>query len=483
MLMIYSTFQAYCHSRNSGEFSLHATQWWYLTILATALGFTNHMSTMFFLPGVAYAFLRSHSMNVKTVKRFALFVLFGSFVISLLYMSLYWRAQDLKTLLIWGKPDSLEKLWDHVSGNQYAGLLFESKQITEFNLLNFGKSIPFEFAFGGLLFCAAGIVFVWKNMRRLFIFFGLSIIFNLAVALNYNIRDIFTYYLLTYIILAMIGGIGVYALLFWTWKKYVLKAIAILVIAIVIGVQSYLNWGVSHHNLYTYEDYCKAILNNVEQNAIIFSSPIADWDIFFSQAMYFQYVEGLRNDVILLEGGMLKADWFYDQIEKKHNRFFGSVEKKHEVFKQALNTFIRTRTMEDGKTYRRAYDALLTDIIAQNAGTRPIYFTSSFVQNDFKIEEITLPKGYSLVPDFLLFKVSLDTAFIPLTVEKPYIRLPEYRNAYIKTVELSISNVLLSRAFSYDVHYKRKEESDRIVRLVRSLCPDVPLPVSVSERH
>lgn len=472
----WSTTSAYMASDAHGVWSPSARRWWYLSGVVVSLGFCNHMSTVFFAPFVAYAFIAAHGITGRTVARFGLLLLLGAVIAAALYSYIPLRANSEETKLVWGLPTTLTTLWWHITGVQYSGLMFNSGELAVYNLGNLGRSLLYEFAFGGTILCLIGGIYLWQRARHLFLMLLGSALFNCVMAVNYSIRDIYTYYLLTYMVLALFGGVGIYALLQWTAGWKILSAVVVVSIVAILSVQGALNSRVSHRNLYTYEDYSKALLESVEPDAVIFGSVNSDWDIFVSQSIYYQYVEGLRTDVVVLEGGLLRSDWFYVQVEREHPHFFDNVSLPRAFFVAQHQNILSTRDKAAEPAWRGAYSALLQAMIEENIGKRPVYFSSGFIQNELKNEGIVIPKGYTIIPDRLLFRIEHEAAYRPLSGIDFRLRLPRYRNAYIRSIEVQIANVMSTRALSYEVWYKHKKESENIMKLLTSLCPDVTLP-------
>lgn len=445
--------------------------WIYFSVIL-ALGFSNHMSMIFILPGIAYLYFISYGFNKLSFTKIGIMLAVFFFTLFISYSFILIRANQ-NPLLNWGNPSNLRNLYFHISGKQFSGAMFKSSKIAEFNLINFFKSIPFEFAFGTLLFSIIGIIYSLIKVKRLFFFILFNVVITFSFAINYNIRDIFTYYLLAYIGLTIFIVIG----LQWVLEKSSLKKpyyyTSIFIIVIIVSVQVYLNFGVSHRNLYTYEDYSKSVINSVDKNSIIFVSREDEWDYISSALTYFQNIENIRKDVVVLDCGLLGMPWFYYQTERIHPGFFNGLKSEIQTFSNAYSIVKSANSEDDIIIYMNLYHSMINKIITDNIGKRPIYFSPGFLKNEYINAKVILPQHYDFIPDLLLFKVVSDPQnYHSLDKINISISLPNYRNQYIREVEYSAAGVMAARAFIYDKKFNKTEEANRLLYLIHKNFPD-----------
>lgn len=472
LLTIHLSLSSYYSSMVNGPYSIPALRRWYSAAIVIGLGFSNHMSILFVLPAVGFLFFIVHPREKKLLIRIALLGATSVFIVIVLYSYILLRANNDGTQLIWSLPKTLRELIVHVGGIQYSGLMFESKRVAEFNALNYFRSIPYEFAIAGIVLSAAGLIYLAKHMPRAILFIVLCLVVNIAFAVNYRIRDIYTYYLLSYAVFALSAGVGIYALLVWTRKRMVFHVPILACIVSIICALFYLNGGVSHRNLYTYEDYTKTILGSVEPNAIILSSESSDWELFVSSSLYFQYVEKYRPDVVVVESALFRTQWFHTQLERSHPGFFDPVQNSRRISDSLYAAVVRNLDEESVQRWYRQYQLFVSELIEQYAGKRPIYFTSAFIGYDLKNLSVRIPSAHTIVPDKVLFKLVPDSSYHALNEQHVVIRLPKYRNAYIRTIEKQLANVMASRA-SYEASLGHADKSKRIMEYLPSLAPDI----------
>ena len=447
---------------------------WAVFAVVLGLGFTNHMAVTYVLPAAAYVYLAFYGFRWRSLKPLGKLFVYSMIPIFLLYGFMLWRSSQHPPLN-WGDPSNLTKLLRHVSGAQFAGGLFSSVRVAEYNLVNYLSSVPFEFAFGSLFFAAVGIPFIYKKARKLFYFLVICICYTVLFSINYDVRDIYTYYLLSYIGFSAFIAFGIYAVLNWLLRNRLIFLAGLAVTCGIIGTQIYLNFGTSHHGLYTYEDYARNLINSADSNAVIFSSRIEEWDYISSQLIYLQYVERIRTDVVVINSGLLEMPWYLDQLEQFHPGFFKNMKPEMGQFSRQYEEFYKDNSDVNMAKLMKLYDNILARSVFDNVGSRPVYFTSHFLTVEYKTIKIPLPGHYDIIPDLLLFKVVKDPeVYHPLKLEgaKIALRLPSYKNRYIREIEKQSSEVLAARAGIYEKQFNKSDTAKAIFRLLKDNFPD-----------
>ncbi len=96
---------------------------WLIFSAFLALGFTNHMTTLLIIPGVAYLFFTKNKFSKAGFKK--IFVMLAVFfpILFLIYSYLPVRAAQ-NPILNWGNPTDFENLIRHITGKQYQVWLF-----------------------------------------------------------------------------------------------------------------------------------------------------------------------------------------------------------------------------------------------------------------------------------------------------------------------------------------------------------------------
>ena len=94
---------------------------------------------------------------------------------------------------------------------------------------------------------------------------------------------------------AVFGALKLYELTGKNRNVFILPGLLL----VTLIIQFYSNFDkVNQHGIYTFEDYTKAVVGSVTEDAIIFSY---QWDYFISSSYYYQNVEDYRKDVAVIK--------------------------------------------------------------------------------------------------------------------------------------------------------------------------------------
>jgi tetratricopeptide (TPR) repeat protein len=261
-----------------------------------ALSLANHTSVVFLL-GVAL-YLAASNWRRTSLKQclpgMALFFFLG---ISL-YLYLPLRSA-LNPPHDWGNPETLSRLWDHISARQYRKFfLLASPPDVWNNLRHYVGLLTRQFGIVLLIFSLVGAVLQARRWRALFTVFLLAILGNVLLAASYDILDIEPYYLPSYVIFVLWLGLalafGFRWLLSRQWSRGFLWIAPVLLTALTAVTLGTNFSRASQRGMTIARDYGLSILSSVEPNAILFTA--ADNETF--PVMYLHDVEGVRPDVI-----------------------------------------------------------------------------------------------------------------------------------------------------------------------------------------
>lgn len=448
---------------------------WIIFAVILALGFSNHMTTLFVLPGVAYLYFDKFKFNKKSFYRIGLMLSVFIPVLILLYSYLPIRASQ-NPILDWGNPNSLTRLLRHVEGDQYHVWLFSSTVAAEKQFNYFISNLPSEFIVS-LFICLVGLIASFIKARKFFIFALITFLFTVLYAINYDIKDIDSYFILAYISLAFFAVFGVVQLLSLLKLKKYPHTVSLCLIIVFISVQIYFNYqNVNQSDVYTFEDYTKGVLNNCSKNSIVFSY---EWDYFVSPSYYFQYANHYRQDVTVVDKELLRRSWYYHELNADHPKLLENMMPDVNSFLQALIPFESGGNFNPNllETY---YRKIMTDLVATNVEKRDFYVSPELFEIEMQKGQFALPKGYTLVPELFMFKVVKGNQYVPAPDPKFKIRFPEKRNYYINFIESQVASMLARRAF-YELQYDKIDRAKLYVRKIQKDFPDYTLPEGLAE--
>jgi len=465
MLIIHSLIKAYLQ----GTEEIFDRRWLIFSIFL-AFGFTNHMTTLLILPGTAYLYFLKYRFGKKSWLRLLFMIFLFIIILTAVYSYLPLRG-SANPVLNWGNPVDMERIFRHIMGKQYQVWLFSSADSAKKQLDYFFTNLPSEFYFS-LAAALAGIVLSFNYIRKFSIFLIISFVSTVLYSVNYDITDIDSYFLLAYITLAFFSAIAIVKALIYFYPEGKGFKTGIFVTGILILLQIYLNYGkVDQSGNYVYEDYTKSILKSTSKNSVILSY---QWDYFISPAIYFQFIEGYRKDIPVIDKELLRRSWYFNQIERNYPGVLGGVKTEVGLFLDALKPFERDQQYNAG-LLENLYRKIITGIISTNIDKRDIYIAPELIENEMQKGEFILPEGYKIVPDLLLFKVVKGEMYIPAADPDFTIRLPEEKDRYSAFIERAAGSMLARRAI-YEIQNDKKDRAVVYINKIRKDFPEYPVP-------
>ena len=470
-LIILSLFKAYINRDETSD-NIKSKSWlWFAFFLA--LGFTNHMTTLLILPGVAYLYFIKWGFNKNTFVRIGVMLLVFFPVLFLIYSYFPIRASQ-QPYLNWGDPVDWERIYRHISGFQYQVWLFASTEAAKKQFEYFINNLWSEYSITSLIILI-GVVSAFIKARKLFLFLLISFVFTVVYSINYDINDIDSYFLLAYVCLAFFGVLGFANIFYELSANKTVRRIAIPVIALPLLIQAYINYDkIDQSKTYIYEDYTKALMNSVEKDAIIFSY---QWDYFLSASYYFQFVENFRRDVAVVDKELLRRSWYFVQLDAKYPGLLDGMRNDITPFLEALKPFERKQEY-DGKLLDILFRRLMTNIVATNIDKREFYVAPEVVQNEMQRGEFSLPEGYFIIPHLFMFKVTNDQKYISAPDPDFVIRIPDRKDQYVLAIENFIAGMLINRSF-YELQYNKVDRAKLYLKKIKTDFPDTRIPAQL----
>ena len=377
---------------------------WLLFAFLLGLSFTNHMTTILLAPGLLYLYFSTQGWARASWLR--ILRMGVPFLLALsLYIYLPVRAAQ-SPALNWGNPATLERLYWHVSGKQYRVWIFSSMDAAGRQFQYFINSLPAEHAFSGLILALVGLPLLWRKDRRLF--FGTVLLFVSCVfySINYDIHDIDSYFLLAYLCIAMWAGYGLFVIGSWIAGERVSGLWARASLLLIPGIVAlYLNFGkVSQRDNHLVEDYTMNMFSSLQPGALVLSY---QWDFWVSASYYFQLVDGMRPDLVVIDKELLRRSWYLKQLESRYPWLIRNSREEVDGFLREVNKFEHGLPFDPAVIQAR-YVGMITSFIDRNLRDRPVYVTS-------EIEREFTP-GFQRVPEGLAQRLYRDTLFHPTTL-------------------------------------------------------------------
>ncbi len=455
------------HSESSRIPGENRSRLWYTFALALGLSFTNHMTTILLGPGFLYLYFYTFGLNGRTWKH--LLGLVPAFLLGFsLYLYLPIRASG-HPLLNWGNPADLERFWWHFTGKQYRVWIFSSTESAERQLNYFFSTVGAKFAYVPV--CLA-IVGVWRLVRRnrpLLLFTLLLFLGCLFYSVNYDIHDIDSYFLLAFFTIALWAGVGCSVLVSFLRDRPRSNWIAYAGLALMIGIMLTNIDDVDESQSYLVEDYTKDMFKSIDSNALILSY---QWDYFVSAAYYFQIVDHLRPDVVVIDKELLRRSWYYKQLEWRYPALYRGSQHEIEAFLAELYRFEHDLPYSSNVIEAR-YQEVIHSLFEKNYAARPIYATA-------EIEE-SYTSGFQKVPAGLAFRLYRDTLAHPYRAPSFSFRPSGRRDSYNEGILLQYARAYVNNALY--MHLTGNDDMAlQLLDRALALRPEMPEALSLKER-
>jgi hypothetical protein len=416
------------------------------------LGFTNHLTMILLAPAMLYFYFHRFGFTKDAFTRIA--IMSVPFVLGLsLYLYLPLRSSMLPEFN-WGEVHrSFDKFFYHVSGKQYQVNLFNGNWEPQAKMLF--SLLPFELAFVGIVLAIYGAVRLFQVEKPIAWFLVLLVLGSALYAVNYNVHDADSYFLLTFLALILLAGMGV---MFLTQQRRELATISLLLPLIAIAINFQHN---NKRNETLVVDYTKTMVEPLEPNALVLS---AQWDYFCSAFWYLQRFEGLRPDVVMIEKELLRRTWYVRAVQRQYPEIAEKCRSEMEAFLEDLEQF------ESGKPYNQIriqtrWIAMLNALIEKNMNERPVYLTTDVLQTEPEVAT-----AYKKVPQGFALRVSTQDTLLPMG---DFRQLASFLSAtprtHLEEGILQTTSVQLSNAARYIQTQGNHAEAARLLTLSQQL--------------
>ncbi len=345
---------------------------WYAAAYLLGLSFANHMTTIMLLPGALFLYFTggpAGDWKWRTLLRSTGFFLLGLTP----YLYLPFRAMA-SPVMNWGNPVTFERFFWHIRGKQFSVWIFSSAEAAGRQFSYFASSLPGEFAVVGLALGVVGLVALWRAHRRSAIATVLLFLTCVAYAINYDIHDIDSYFLLAYVCVGVWSVCGLYAIAFRVaGGKPALRswvAAAVVACAMIPAVAHYRE--VDESENYLVEDYTRNMFASLRPGAVVFSF---QWDYWVSASHYYQLVRGERTDIAVIDKELLRRSWYFHVLEQRYPWLIEDSRREVEAFLKELYKFEHDLPYAY-EVIEGRYAAMIRSFIERSMVSRPVYVTA-----------------------------------------------------------------------------------------------------------
>ncbi len=289
----------------------------YLFFGLLGLAFTHHLQTIFLAAsGVLFILIigwhrRQTFLNSQVLLRAG--ICLG--LPLLLYLYLPVRA-SAHPAINWGAPDTWERFINHITVKEY-GYYFSSSTQELLNRLFVKHPSFFVMQFTPYLvgFGFIGAIWLFRKCWRFLLLTCLIAAIDFAHSVRYGIHNIEDYYIPAYIIFSVWIGLSIVPisqLIIKRFPKANMIPLAFLLLPM-IAFSHNLYYANNHKSFYSY-DYARNILMPLQDKAVLF----VKGDTFSFPLWYLYNVEGMRDDVYMVDHHSLYIDWYASQLKERY---------------------------------------------------------------------------------------------------------------------------------------------------------------------
>lgn len=516
---------------NEGTF-IQQNKYYLIFSFLLGLSFTNHLTTILLAPACLTLFFYTNVYDKQRLYKLLAFMAVCFVVGFSVYLYLPIRA-NMNPTFIWGNPYNFERFYWHVTGKQFSVWIFSAKgSIPAFLLLTgttvglavyglvkqktlnanlhfvffvivcvlgyllisgsaeivstqfkkFSASLWGEFGSGLVLLSILGIYFLSRFNTRIYYFTFLTFFGCLFYSINYDINDIYSYFLLAYITLAVWMGFG--AVFIYTKLAVMLKTYAqrlafglVIIFASLIAINTNYAGNDESKNYYI-EEFTMNVFKNAEPNSIVISS---QWDFWVSASWYYQFVKKIRPDLVIIDKELLRRSWYFKYLENNYPEVFNNSRAEIERFLPELYKFEHDIPY-DTRNIMRLFEEMMTSFVKNNPNRRS-YITWEIEQN----KNEPFAQDYLRLPDGLLFRLVPKNEFVNNTVKDYSIYDFNFSPAppkdyYYETLMRSYSMMLTSSA-AYLLSAGRNDDAKKYIEMALIAVPNYPQALELKKKY
>jgi len=377
-----------------------------------ALG-VHHVTVALTLPALIWLVVRARGGRALVGKPVLAAAAIAVGAAALTYASIP-LAASREAGLNWGDPETIQRLWWHVTGRQYQAFFDFSWSRLGDSLGDAARYLVRQFGPPwlplALVAAVAGAFRLFVRDRTGFWFLVLVVVPNVGYVLVYPISEDRDAYLLpTYAALALAVAVAVEGLVAALASRR-MPALAVTTLAILPAVA----FGASlrfddRSGLYAAHDYADGILGSVGEGGLVLTY---DWEVY-SPLLYVQEVERERRDVVAIDGNLLRRPWYFDYLERRYPALMASARRPVALYLDDLRRFeqhpARYERGENNRRIEARFQKMIEALLRAGAQSGPAYATQ-----DIDREQATaarLARRYTFVPHGLVLELYPDSRF------------------------------------------------------------------------
>lgn len=532
--LMFIFLKAVFNTKQAAEGGSFISQNRYYLVFAFLLGlsFTNHLTTILLAPACLTIFFYYNLYDKQRMWKLLGFMAVCFAVGFSVYLYLPIKA-NMNPTFIWGNPHNFERFYWHITGKQFSVWIFSAQgSIAAFFILvaatvglcvygllkqktlnenlhfiffagisilgyliisgsnkvvvdqfqKFSGTLWGEFGTGLILVSILGVFFLSRFNLTIYYFTLLTFFGCLFYSINYDINDISSYFLLSYITIAIWIGFGVlfiYTRIAEMLKSPVQKIAFSIIIVLISLITLSTNYAANDESKNRYvEEFTMNIFKNAEPNSIIISS---QWDFWVSASWYYKYVKKIRPDIVVIDRELLRRSWYLLFIQRNYPEVYNNCKDDIERFLVELDKF-EHNIPYDQKVIQKAFEDMMTSFVKNNP-TRKVYTTWDIEQN----QNEAFARDYQRIPDGMMFrlvsKVGLTNSILPDYKTYDFNFTPVTKTDYYhETLMLSYA-IMLTASAEYLAAFNKPEDAKKYLALALIAKPDFAKALEVKKKY
>lgn len=390
-----------------------------------ALG-VHHVTVVLAFPAFAFLLLQKPVRRRLRAKTVAWTLAAGALGLGF-YLYLPWAASR-EPLLNWGDPDSWQRFFWHVSARQFQTNLFSGNAEQFFNHLgSFFKSLGAELTLAGVALGLLGAMRLWRRLRWGSLFLLLLAVFGIGYAVNYDIaEDTGAYYLVTFLVLAVAAGAGLFQIAEWAARRRGWAVAAVALAALLPAANLVLHFTANdlRRDLVA-RHYVEDALAGVPTRGQLLT---LDWQLY-SPFLYLHHLEGFRPDVTVVDVNLVRRSWYVETyLRRVYPQLLASTRQPADAYLAQLRRWEQGEP-HDPNVITARFTEFLNTLIAFHPGA--VHITPPM--------EPGVGEGYRWMPRGLTFELSHADSPMPALLPLPPLHLeglqtgPGSRNEVVAT--------------------------------------------------
>ncbi len=356
----------------------------------------HHATMVVIVPGLLLLLFRDGEEPRERLRRL-LFLTGGSLPGIFSYLLLPLRAA-VAPPLNWGNPSNLFRFWVHVTARDYQVNIESSFEKTLAHAGRFLHVYGSEFSLVGLAIAATGLLALLVRQRLIGWALLAAALGDVAFAVRYEIaEDQAAYYIPVFLVtaLAFAAGAAFLAELPGPGRVGVRRAILTMLAITAVGVGA---WNVHGRSGRRFDirapEAVANLLASSPPGALVFTT---EWNLY-SPTLAAQEVDGLREDVLVLDVLLLRRGWYLDALVRRFSVRLAGAENAFRRYRSKLADW------EEGRPFQpEELTALYEDFTkklterAWSRGLDVVWVGSVMGQH--------LPANAALVPSGIAYRV------------------------------------------------------------------------------